>query len=39
MQRDISLARYYIDKYEYLIPEGVEFWEYCTVERVGAQIR
>jgi hypothetical protein len=39
MRRDISLARYYIDKYGYLIPDGVEFWEYCTVERIGEKIR
>ena len=33
-----SLAKYYIDKYGYLIPDDVEFWEYCTDEHGGNRV-
>ncbi|WP_127090036.1 hypothetical protein [Aquabacter cavernae] len=38
-RKDQSLASYYIRNYSHLIPEGVEFWEYCEIETVGTRIR
>ena len=34
-----SLAAYYIRNYAHLIPDGVEFWDYCETEATGTRIR
>ncbi len=39
MRREVSLATYYLANYYHLIPDDVEFWEYCTIENDGVRIR
>ncbi|WP_421698019.1 hypothetical protein [Ancylobacter sp.] len=38
-RRDQSLASYYIRSYPHLIPDDVEFWEYCEIEASGKRIK
>ena len=39
LRRNISLVTYYLANYQHLIPENVEIWEYCTLERKGVRLR
>jgi hypothetical protein len=39
LRRQQSLARYYLSNYGHLVPDDVEFWEYCTAENVGGRIK
>lgn len=38
-RREQTLASYYLEKFSHLVPDDVEFWEYCTAESVGGKLR
>jgi hypothetical protein len=31
-------TKYYLANYRHLVPDDVEFWEYCTNEKIGGRI-
>lgn len=37
-KRKMTLAEYYINTYEHLIPQKVEFWEFCAHDREAIKI-
>ena len=37
-KRNMTLAQYYIQTYGHLIPQGVEFWEFCEDKAIAVQL-
>jgi hypothetical protein len=38
IKRQMTLAQYYLQTYEHLIPQSVEFWEFCEDKITATQI-